>query len=662
MGMSTATFATHFMGGLSLLALAASIASGQSTISGVVKDSTGAIIANATVEASSDVLIERTRTVTTDSLGRYAIIDLRPGSYVVTVTQSGFAAMKQTVVVPANVTVPVDAELKPGSVSETVNVEAIPATVDVENVAHPETLTRAEMDTLPTGRYMQSIASYVPGARLNVPDIGGSQQIEQNYITLHGAGASANVYMFDGMLVNTTYLDGAIQQYIDNMAIQETTHQTSNVAAEASGGGMLLNLVPKDGGNQFHGQFYGGFSGGSNFWQGNNLDPNLIARGLAGQDKTVRIEDYDGSFGGPIKKDKLWFMMTGRKQFTATQAGASQYPDGKPGIQEGAIYAGTFRLTYQANQKNKFSAFYLRNWKYKSPEILDGGQEGYLPADPSVTATQRNRWPMYYVVQGRWTGTVTPRLIFDAGMSISHLDYNDIYIDPNISQPPLTQKWYALTTARDQGTLRRYFAPRSNSYYQSSRNFFNANGSYVTGSHQIKFGFQDSFGPFRTSINENGDGYMVFTNGLPTSFTAINTPYYQWPRLNADMGLYASDTWHFKRLAISAGIRFEYMSAQIDAEVAGAGRFAPVRNIPVQDCSTIQGMGCWHNWTPRAGVVYDLFGKHKTALKAGFAKYNSQYATGFTNNFNGMSAQTQSVAWNVPTGATAAGAPCAPIT
>src|SRR5215470_12930062 len=187
MGMSRATLGMHFMGGLSLLALAASIASGQSTISGVVKDSTGAIIANATVEASSDVLIERTRTVTTDSLGRYAIIDLRPGSYVVTVTQSGFAAMK-----------------------ETVNVEAIPATVDVENVAHPETLTRAEMDVLPTGRYMQSIASYVPGAHLNLPDIGGSQQIEQNYITLHGASATANVYMFDGMLVNTTYNDGAI--------------------------------------------------------------------------------------------------------------------------------------------------------------------------------------------------------------------------------------------------------------------------------------------------------------------------------------------------------------------------------------------------------------------------------------------------------------------
>src|ERR1700736_2191971 len=284
--MIKAKFAAYVFSSLVVLTLLASSASAQSTISGQVRDTSGAVVANATVEAASDVLIERVRTVQTNGEGRYAIIDLRPGTYVVTATAPGFSTVKQTIEVPANVAVPVDAEMKVGSVGETVSVEARVATVDVENVAHPETLTRAEMDALPTGRYMQSIASYVPGAHLSVPDIGGSQQIEQNYISLHGNGSTHDVYMMDGMLVNTTYDDGRIQQYIDNAAIQETTYQTSNVTAEASGGGMFTNLVPKDGGNQFHGSLFAGGSGGSNFWQGDNLDRDLRARGLTAQDKT----------------------------------------------------------------------------------------------------------------------------------------------------------------------------------------------------------------------------------------------------------------------------------------------------------------------------------------------------------------------------------------
>ncbi|PWU03314.1 MAG: hypothetical protein C5B51_19215 [Terriglobia bacterium] len=642
------------------LALLPALSWAQSTISGVVRDASGAVVADASVEAASDVLIERARTVTTNSEGRYAIVDLRPGTYVVTVTKSGFVTVKQTIVVPANVTVPVDADLKVGAVGETVTVEARVATVDVENAAHPETLTREEMDLLPTGRYMQSIASYVPGAHLNLPDIGGSQQIEQNYVSLHGNGSVHDVYMLDGLLVNTTYADGQIQQYIDNAAIQETTYQTSNVTADSSGGGMFTNLVPKDGGNQFHLNFFAGGSGGNSIWQSNNLDKTLSARGLSAQDKTVKIEDFDGSFGGPIKTDKLWFMLTGRKQVTYTQAGASTYPDGKPGIQDGAIYAGTMRLTYQANAKNKLSAFWLRNWKFKAHEIIDGGQEGYIPADPSTAATQRNKWPMYYILQTKWTSTLSPKLITDVGMSISHLDYNDLY-QQGIEQTPLTQAWYALTTARDQGTLRRYFAGRYQQYFQTSRSFFTGSATYVTGSHQIRVGVQDSFGPAHASYAANGDGYMVFTSGVPTNFTAYNTPVYAWPRLDADLGLYAMDTWHFKRLAITAGIRFEYMAAEIEAENAPGGRFVGARSVPKTTCETAPGMGCWKNWTPRLGVVYDVFGNHKTAIKAGFAKFNSQYSTGFTNNLNPMSLVTQSVAWNF-VDPKAAGSPCAPTT
>ena len=165
---------------------------------------------------------------------------------------------------------------------------------------------------------------------------------------MHGNGSVHDTYLFDGMIVNTTYADGQIQQYIDNAAIQETTYQSSNVniADISMPAGMFTNLHPQ-GWRQHLSccRFSLGGSGGSGFWQANNLDKTLALRGLGGQDKTIKIEDFDGSFGGPIKKDKLWFMLTGRDQVTFTQAGASTYPDGKaPGIQDGYIYAGSFRL------------------------------------------------------------------------------------------------------------------------------------------------------------------------------------------------------------------------------------------------------------------------------------------------------------------------------
>jgi hypothetical protein len=142
---------------------------------------------------------------------------------------------------------------------------------------------------------------------------------------------------------------------------------------------------------------------------------------------------------------------------------------------------------------------------------------------------------------------------------------------------------------------------------------------------------------------------------------ANNTPYYQWPRLDADLGIYAMDTWHFKRLAVTAGIRWEYLAGEIQAENAPAGRFVGPRSVPNTTCDTIKGMGCWKDWAPRLGVVYDVFGNHKLAVKAGFGKYNSAYSTGFTNNFNPMSGVTENVTWNLPAGATAPGGPCAPV-
>jgi len=313
--MTKTTLGFSVSAGVMIWLLFASVAAAQSTISGQVKDASGAVMADVTVEASSEALIERSRVVTTNPDGRYAIVDVRPGTYTITFTKTGFSNVKQQIEVPANVTVPVDAAMPIGTVGETVTVQAQVATVDVDNVAHPEVLTRSDIDSVPTARNLQSVGSYIPSVHLNIPDVAGSQQIQQTYMTSHGNPPEHDVILLDSMLVNTTQSDGQIQTYIENELIQEFTYSTVSSQVESTAGGVYVNLVPKDGGNTFHGEFFGAYIPSQ--FVGTNLDSNLIARGIAQQPAIKQIQDFDGSLGGPIMRNNSLRSRRAARAFSA---------------------------------------------------------------------------------------------------------------------------------------------------------------------------------------------------------------------------------------------------------------------------------------------------------------------------------------------------------
>ena len=643
--MSCTKYVRHMFAGFAILVLFSAVASAQSTISGQVKDTSGAVMAGVKVEAASPVLIEGSRGATTDGEGRYAIVDVRPGTYTMTFTMSGFSTVKQQAEVPSNVTVPVDATMQVGAVGQTVEVQAQVATVDVENVAHPDTLSRSDMDDLPSARNMQSIGSYVPGVHLNLPDVGGSQQTEQAYMAVHGNPAWRDVYLLDGMRINTTLVDGEIQIYVDNALIQESTYQTTNVGAEVQGGGVYTNLIPKDGGNDFHGALFLGYV--PNAFVSSDITPELIARGVTGQSRVTKLEDFDGSIGGPIIKDKLWFLVSGRKQLSWLQSAGSFYLNGTPGVEKTFIYTGAARLTYQINPKNKLAVMWTRDWKTKVTDVVtDAG--GYSDIQPNVASLQR--YPvMYYIMQARWTGTLTPKLLVEAGFSYTKLDY-DINYHTGVLQPEDTDAFYADAEELDVGKLTRQVSGGINTYSKYERYVIGGNGAYVTGSHNFRFGITDDWGPVYVNYVNDGDAYYEYLNGVPLQILAYNTPVYEKPYMKADTGIYGIDTWHFKRLAITGGLRWEYYSGEIQKQTAPAGRFVPARSFPEEDCSTIKGMGCFKDWLPRLGAVYDLFGNHKTALKAGIGKYNTPITSGILANFNPMILASETIQWlNRPT-------------
>src|SRR5581483_3098264 len=144
--------------------LVASPARAQSTIAGVVKDATGAVLPGVTVEVASPALIEKVRTAVTDGQGAYRIIDLRPGTYSVTFTLTGFSSVKREgIELTAAFTANVNAEMKVGAVQETVTVTGESPIVDVQNVVQKQTASREVMDALPTDRNFVSFAAMTPG-------------------------------------------------------------------------------------------------------------------------------------------------------------------------------------------------------------------------------------------------------------------------------------------------------------------------------------------------------------------------------------------------------------------------------------------------------------------------------------------------------------------
>jgi hypothetical protein len=651
MGMIKAKFACAVFAGV-LVLLSAPRAGAQSAISGQVKDESGAAMAGVAVEASSEALIERSRTVITNSEGRYAIVDLRPGNYTVTFTLMGFKTVKEQVVVPAEVTVPVDANMQVGAVGQTVEVQGLAATVDVDNVAHPEVLTRADIDSVPTARNLQSVGSYIPSVHLNIPDVGGSQQIQQTYLATHGNPPEHDVVLLDSMLVNTTQSDGQIQTYIENELIQEATYSTVSNPVESTAGGVYINMIPKDGGNALHGEFFGAYIPSQ--FVGTNLDANLVARQISQQSAITQIQDFDGSLGGPFIKDRLWFLLSGRKQQTYQQSPLCQN-NGSPCIDRSRIYTGHFRLTYQANAKNKFSAMWMRDFKRTEDEAVTNVTNGVAA---NFLATTQRIPAMYYITQEKWTGTITTRLILEAGFSFDKLDYNIRYQNGQ-TQSPFSPLWYSDVLLQDTVKNLRYNVGTMQQLYNFDRYVFQGGGFYVTGSHQIKFGIQDSRGPAFQKTFMNGDLYAIEANGVPTSVTVYDTPVYNKPYLKADLGIYVSDTYKLKRLTITPGIRWDYLSNQINAASAPPGRFVPARSFSAITCSTYKGISCFKDWAPRLGLVYDLFGNHKTALKAGVGKYETPLVANNLQAFNPMFVASQSRAWINTGGCT--GPSCYPL-
>ena len=624
-----------------LLSAAPGVAAAQeSRIAGLVTDATGAVLPGVTVEAASPVLIEGSRTAVSDAAGRYAIVQLRPGTYTVSFTLPGFSTVKRDgVELTTNFTANINAEMRVGALEETITVSGSSPVVDVQNVVRSTVINADAINSLPTNKSWHGLGVITVGINSRTIDVGGAAGEQQNHLTAHGSVVTDFVVQLEGMNASNfaqgSYSNSSIQA--TDASTEELVYEIGAISADVAGGGVRINIIPKQGGNRFSGSAF--LNGAAESWQGNNFTDEIRAQGVTDTTHLLKVWDSSFAFGGPIKQDKLWFF-TAHRYWGVDRLLANTYYDQQPndyvyirdlarqGDNPEWNYNDDLRLTYAINDKNRVSAYYVyqnkeqRHW-FNGP--LTGPEAGW-----------HYRIPLNYHGTATWAATISPRLLFEAGFSTFGEDWT------SISPPdsPVGENGYSVLDA--------ITGERARTKSQQSRNatvlrVYKAASTYVTGSHKVKFGLVVNEGFERVTTWTYGDANLNITTTCtlrvegvcqastptPLSITVYNTPWTRYDTLDHDLGLYAQDQWTLNRFTINAGLRFDWLKQSVPEQVAAAGTWVPERHF-----DPVDNVPNWKDLQPRLGINYDLFGNGKTAVKATLSRYVAQDAVGFSRRFN----------------------------
>jgi hypothetical protein len=512
---------------------------------------------------------------------------------------------------------------------------------------------------LPTGRNIQAVGIMIPGTMLAVGgggalsrDVGGSGSLQQSPLQYRGSGDT--VQTIEGLRLNNLCAQGAYSGvYWNDASFEELSYVTGADSAEMGQGGMRVNMVPRDGGNQFRGQIMGNYAGD---WGADNCGSGGIGlpcdrSNLSGSttfnqnnfltnvSEIQKIWDVNPSLGGPILRDRLWFNYTFRHQGVEKTV-ANSYADlnpsqfayepdfSNPGIDDGHIVSNAVRVSWAISGKDKLSVYHDNQRKYRDHWGINATRP------PDATAIQVT--PTSFVNVSKWTRTHTNRLLLEAGFGIYNQEYTELY------QPVVTgleeKVWdleairrstvYNVIDASNNQQANAFSAPAD--HFSVLRTFMGA-ASYVTGSHNFRFGGTLTNGDWRLIEAWTGDVQPInFNGGVPQSVT-LRLPRDMRNGIKRDLGLFVQDRWAMGRITLNLGLRYDqFVGETRESEVLpNRFNFTDLANgVSYGECPDGKaGRGCYgevQNWkdiSPRVGFAMDVFGDGRTALKASFARY-----------------------------------------
>ena len=604
----------------------------QATLAGLVRDTSGAVLPGVTVEASSPVLIEKVRSGVTDGTGRYTIPDLRPGTYRLSFSLTGFkTVVRDGVVLSGTSVLSVNADLEVGGLQETITVSGETPAVDLQSTTRQAVMDQEIVSAVPSSRTPFTVGVLIPGVRKGAftgQDVGGSVVQEVASLEANGGRTSDQRMMVNGVALSSGIAGGWGGGAVPNATgTAEFAIDVSAVDAQAATGGVRINFIPRNGGNRFSGTIFGSVANES-FASDNFTGSDVQQRGLSVPGTIKGSGDLNPGIGGPIMRDKLWFFVSGRKLYADNYVAGMFFNANANNLnrfdyvrssnqavlhQEQSIFQ--VNLTWQANQKNKFA--------------LTIDQENFCACTTGISATvspeagNDRRFPLQRFVTVDWSTPVSNRLLIEA--SGIHRVERWGGMDPQVGKlgniDHLTPGMISVADTLNPVTGGP-LTYRAATTYNNSWNWnihYRAAVSYITGSNTFKVGFNNAFLHHEnTTYSSPAMPYSYnFTSMVPTSITYRLVPRTVKVDVNRDMGFFVQDKWTTGRWTLAGAIRLDSFKNSFPEQSIVGTFFGRSLNIQYDKIDNLS----WNDVTPRLGATYDVFGNGKTAFKVTLNKY-----------------------------------------
>jgi hypothetical protein len=572
---------------------------------GSVTDVTGGLVPGVTVEIASPVL-QGTRSTTTDLQGGYIFRGLPPGTYAATFSLAGFTTVERMVEVPLGSVAEVSVTLTAGAVVERVTVVGQAESL-IQQTQVGVNMTKDLIDVLPIGRTPYGVAAIMPGLTTNTPNAG--------QLTISGGFGYDNIFLVDGTDVNDNLFGVADALFVED-AIDEVQVLTGGIPAEYgrfSGG--IVNVITRRGGNTFSGTFRETWTNPT--WSGRSPFDEL--------NDTPRTstlnEIHEGTAGGPILRDRLWFFVAGRIRDTAED---ETFPQTGIGYQfRNKNRRGGLKLTATIGNSHTISGQYLNNWGSTA------GPAFSFTIDPA--AIMRPTYPNSQVAT-TYRGTVGSRGFVEAQYSQKQSGFRDaggtstrIVDSPIFNANPVAAYNAPYFDATDPDD-------RDNRQFTGSFSYFTSR----SGQHDLKAGFEHFVSTNKGGNSQTSTGfvfgadYVVDSSGKPLldaggrlipMFVPLDTTVENWlPVRGAKIdirttSLYIRDHWSINRhWSVDLGTRAEIVRSNATGDIVGV------------DTRTI---------VPRLGVAFDPAGDGDMVFHSTYGHYAGKYNEAqFSRNTN----------------------------